>query len=329
MSGLPPTATPELPAAFVSEHDADLIDDGPTELEILQSLWLGSLPPLPSDPSNAVADNPQAAQLGHKLFFDTRLSASGEISCATCHKPELMFTDGLPLARGIDDTARNSMTIIGTAYSPWFFWDGRRDSQWAQALAPWEDPAEHGGTRTQYVHLIDEDAAYRAEYEAIFGPLPDFSDRDRFPDTAGPLDDTAAQTAWQAMTAADRASVTQVFVNLGKAVAAYERLIRPGPSRFDAYVQAALGDDGDAGETVSSLTPDEEAGMRLFINDGCLYCHHGPLFTGNEFFNIGVPNVEGLCRWIWAAFRVYKLYLPTNLIAWVSTATPRRITVPP
>jgi cytochrome c peroxidase len=186
------------------------------------------------------------------------------------------------------------MTIVGTAYNPWFFWDGRSDSQWAQALAPWEDPTEHGGTRTQYIHLIDEDATYRAEYEALFGSLPDFSDRDRFPDTAGPFGDTAAQTAWQAMTLADRKSVTQVFVNLGKAVAAYERLIRPGPSRFDAYVQAALGNDGDAGETLASLTPDEEAGMRLFINDGCLYCHKGPLFTSNEFFNVGVPNAEDM-----------------------------------
>ena len=64
-------------------------------------------------------------------------------------------------------TNRRTMTLIGTAYSPWFFWDGRKDSQWAQALGPMESPVEHGSNRTYYAHLIDQ--FYRAEYEAIFG----------------------------------------------------------------------------------------------------------------------------------------------------------------
>ena len=53
------------------------------EIALLQSLWLGSLPELPLDPTNAVSDNEEAAALGHKLFFDTRLSRDGDISCAT------------------------------------------------------------------------------------------------------------------------------------------------------------------------------------------------------------------------------------------------------
>ena len=57
----------------------------------LQSLWLESLPDLPSDPSNAVADNAEAAEFGRLLFFDTRLSANGAVSCATCHQPERRF----------------------------------------------------------------------------------------------------------------------------------------------------------------------------------------------------------------------------------------------
>jgi cytochrome c peroxidase len=291
MSGIPPTATPEPTAVIVSEHAADL-DEAPSELDVLRSLWIGSLPPLPSDPSNAVADNPQAAQMGQKLFFDSRFSANGEVSCATCHKPELMFTDGLPRAKGVGKSARSSMTIIGTAYGPWLFWDGRSDSQWAQALAPLEDPAEHGGTRTQYIHIIDEDPTYRAEYEVLFGSLPNFSDRSRFPDKAGPFGDPDDQTAWEEMAPADRETVTQVYVNLGKAIAAYERLIIPGPSRFDTYVKATL--SGDEETRQAALTPDEVAGMRLFISENCIYCHNGPLFTDNNFYNIGVPNVNGL-----------------------------------
>ena len=82
-----------------------------------------------------------------------------------------LFQDGTPLANGVGVTNRRTMTLIGTAYSPWLFWDGRKDSQWAQALGPMESPVEHGSNRTYYAHLIDQ--FYRAEYEAIFGTLPE------------------------------------------------------------------------------------------------------------------------------------------------------------
>jgi cytochrome c peroxidase len=261
------------------------------EKSTLSGLWIGSLPALQPDPSNAYADDTQAAEFGHELFFDTRFSSTGEVSCATCHLPELMFTDGESLAQGVGTTDRKTMTIIGTAYSPWQFWDGRKDSQWAQALAPLESAVEHGGTRAQYVHLISE--FYREEYEAIFGPLPDFSDPERFPISAGPVDDPAARAAWEAMTQADRDAVTQVFVNMGKAIAAYERLIMPGPARFDLYVDALLKDDKPAMKT--ALTEDEVAGLRLFIGKAnCIQCHNGPLFTNNDFHNTGVPTAQNL-----------------------------------
>ena len=261
------------------------------EVVTLKSLWIGSLPALPTDPSNIYADNSKAAEFGQQLFFDTRFSSNNKVSCATCHITELMFTDGLPLAQGVGTTTRKTMTIIGTAYSPWMFWDGRKDSQWAQALGPMESPVEHGGTRAQYAHLIDE--VYRAEYEAIFGDLPDFSDRARFPGVAAPVDDEAARAAWDAMTQSDRDAVTQVYVNMGKAIAAYERLIMPAPSRFDNYVEALLKDDKTTMK--AALTPDEVAGLRLFIGRAeCIKCHNGPLFTNNDFHNTGVPAANDL-----------------------------------
>ena len=106
-------------------------------------------------------------QAFQRIFFDTRFSINGEVSCGTCHKPELMFTDGLARSEGVGTTVRGTQTIIGTAYNPWFFWDGRADSLWGQALAPMESLVEHGGTRTQYVHVVDEDPIYRAEYESL------------------------------------------------------------------------------------------------------------------------------------------------------------------
>ena len=258
------------------------------EITAIRSLWIGSLEPLPPDPSNQYADDERAAKFGQKLFFDTRFSVNGEVACATCHHPNALFQDSTPLAQGVVTTNRRTMTLIGTAYSPWFFWDGRKDSQWAQALGPMENPVEHGGNRTQYAHLIEQQ--YKAEYEAIFGPLPDLS---TLPASAGPVEDAAARTAWQAMSDAQREEVNRVFANMGKAIAAYERLIMPTASRFDHHVEAAI--NGDTEVMEATLTPDEVAGLRLFIGKAnCLQCHNGPLLTDNHFHNTGVPAAVDL-----------------------------------
>lgn len=259
----------------------------PREVETLRSLWIGELGPLPPDPSNRFADDPAAAALGQALFFDTRLSSNGRVSCATCHLPGKQFQDDVALASGVGRTARRTMPVAGTAYSPWFFWDGRKDSQWAQALGPLESPVEHGGTRAQYAHVVAE--RYRAEYERIFGPLPDLA---RVPREAGPVADSGARKAWEALPAAQRDAVTRVYANIGKAIAAYERRLQPGPSRFDRYVERLLA-DGRAPAGV--LSPDEEAGLRLFIGKAnCTRCHNGPRFTDDHFHNTGVAAVASL-----------------------------------
>ncbi|HEX8617127.1 MAG TPA: cytochrome c peroxidase [Thermoanaerobaculia bacterium] len=252
------------------------------ELETLRNLSLSSLEPLPPDPTNRVADDPRAVQFGQRLFFETRLSSNGKVSCATCHDPAREFQDGTPLAKGVGTTDRRTMPIAGTAYSPFLFWDGRKDSQWAQALGPLESGVEHGGSRAQYAHVIAD--RYRDEYERLFGALPDLNAIPRF---AGPVPDPAARAAWDSMSDEQRVAVTQVYVNIGKAIAAYERRLQYGPSRFDRYVDALIA-NGRAPEGV--LTRDEIAGLRLFIGKAnCTQCHDGALFTNNEFHNTGVP----------------------------------------
>jgi cytochrome c peroxidase len=259
------------------------------EVAILRQLWLGSLPLRPPSPSNSFADEPRAAALGHRLFFDPRLSANGQVACTTCHRPDLMFTDGLPLSLGTRLTKRNAQTIAGAAYSPWLLWDGHKDSLWAQALEPIEHPDEQGSTRLHAIHLIRRDETYRTLYEEIFGMLPpELADFNRFPDSGGPVDYAPYRTAWDSMTAEDQTTTTLIFTNLGKAIEAYERLIRPGPTRFDAYAKAALA--GDVNTMANTLSPDEVAGLRLFIGRAnCLGCHSGPLFSDHKFHNTGVP----------------------------------------
>jgi len=256
------------------------------ETRLIASLSLSALPALQSDPSNAVGDNPAASALGRALFFDTRLSGNGKVACASCHLPERQFQDGTPLATGMGQTSRRTMPIAGTAYSPWLFWDGRKDSQWSQALGPLESLVEHGADRTQIAHLIA--ANYAVDYQAVFGPLPDIA---RLPEHASPVGTDAAKAEWSNFAEPERDEVNRVFANVGKAIAAFERTIEPSPTRFDAYADALV----EGHDTTGILSPTELEGLRLFVGKGeCTTCHNGPLLTDQHFHNTGVAAVAGL-----------------------------------
>jgi cytochrome c peroxidase len=258
------------------------------ELATLRSLSIESLEPLAADPSNRYGDDPRAVELGHKLFFDTRLSSNGKVSCATCHVPGRDFQDGTALGAGMGTTDRRTMPIAATAHGPWMFWDGRKDSQWSQALGPLESPVEHGGDRTQYAHLIARE--YRREYEAVFGALPNLAE---VPPNAGPVSDPKRRSTWDRIPASRRRDISRVYAHIGKAIAAYERRLQFGPSRFDRYVDALV--KGDAPSQESSLSRDEVAGLRVFIGKGsCVNCHNGALLTDNHFHNTGIRPVSGL-----------------------------------
>src|SRR5687768_10093742 len=96
-----------------------------TEAERRRLLQHSPLPPSPTDATNAFANDPRAVRLGHFLFFDPRLSANRQVSCATCHEPGRAFTDGKPIAEGLRRGERNAPTLINSAYQRWYFWDGR------------------------------------------------------------------------------------------------------------------------------------------------------------------------------------------------------------
>jgi cytochrome c peroxidase len=256
----------------------------PAERTLLRSLSLGSLAPLAPDPSNRYADEESAARLGQRLFFDARLSGNGEVSCATCHVPQQDFQDGRPLGKGVGTAGRRTMPIAGTAHSPWQFWDGRADSQWGQALGPLESPAEHGGDRVQYAHVIARE--YRAEYETVFGHVPDVRG---LPERAGPVPDPARAKAWSRLAPVRQEEISRMYANIGKAIAAYERKIEFAPSRFDRFVEAELA--GRTHTRESAFSDDERAGLALFIGKAnCVTCHNGALFTDDHFHNTGVPQ---------------------------------------
>lgn len=256
------------------------------EKQVIAQLRLSQLGPLKSDPSNRFADDPASAALGEALFFDARLSSNGTVSCATCHLPDRQFQDSLPRGQGIAVSDRRTMPLAGVAYGQWFFWDGRRDSQWSQALTPIEDPREHGFTRAGVTAVILE--AYRDQYEEIFGSLPHIG-----ASAASPLGNEAEQSAWEALQPEEQDAVNTVFANVGKALAAFQRTIVHEETRFDRYAEAIVsGREPAAADAFNSL---EIEGLKLFIGKaGCINCHNGPRFTDDFFHNTGVPKATEL-----------------------------------
>ncbi len=226
-----------------------------------------------ADPTNAKGDDAAASALGQRFFGDGALGGTG-VSCATCHRPTQHFMDGAPQShdgRALVD--RNSPSVLLSSHARWQFWDGRADTLWMQALGPPENAKEFGATRLALAHQIF--ARYRSDYEAVFGAMPPVDDLARFPATGKPGDAT-----WQAMAPADQDAATRVFVNYGKAIAAYERSLRVKPNALDAYAA------GDA----SALSATQKDGLRSFFAAGCAQCHYGPRLTDDAFHAVRFPT---------------------------------------
>jgi len=254
---------------------------------------LSPRPELSPDPTNAFADDERAAHLGRALFFDARLSPDGAFSCSTCHDPARAFTDGRSLALGREPLKRNAPTLLDVGRRRWLFWDGRTDSLWAQVRHPLESPLEMDGDRLALAHLIRTDAGYRAQYEALFGLLPELADGARFPAHAKPVprdDEDPRHHAWEHMAPGDRAQIDGLLVNVSKSLAAYQRRLQTGASKFDEFASAYLKGDESGGE---NLNAEARRGLELFLGKGqCTLCHMGPELTDEEFHHIAVPPLN-------------------------------------
>ncbi len=300
-------------------HSAEVSPDSPkvwsaAEWRIIQSLSIDRLKP-PTDPSNRYQNNPAAARLGKKLFFDRRLSKNGRVACASCHDPANHFTDGKVIARGQDLGKRNTPSLRGVAHNRWFLWDGGKDSLWSQALAPFENSAEHDFPRTRLAKLIQAEPVYRHLYQQVFGSVP-ISPAENLADEAQPSGSVAQIKAWKKMPASQRQQIDTVFAHMGKAIAAYLSTLPPVRTRLDDYIasytqpsqagtQQPLSARGYSPSKLSSkppstlrqkspLSPQELAGLRLFIQreSQCINCHFGPLLTNQSFHNVGTGGAQ-------------------------------------
>jgi cytochrome c peroxidase len=195
------------------------------------------------------ADNPMSdakVELGRRLFNETRLSVNGRYACATCHRRELAYTDGLAHAVGTTGqrVKRSAMSLTNVAYNAAFTWgDMRVSSLEAQMRQPLfnQHPVEMGLRRggAAALAVLAGLADYREQFAAAF------------PGDLAPV------------------SMPHIIA----AIAAFERTLISGRSPFDRYV---FDDDRDA------LSDSAKRGMALFYSPraGCARCHSGINFAG-------------------------------------------------
>jgi parallel beta-helix repeat protein len=216
------------------------------------------------------ADNPLAAtaedervQLGRLLFFDPILSGANDISCATCHHPDLGFTDARALSMGKGGhgigaqreggsvVRRGAPTLWNAAYNHKQFWDGRAEDLEDQAKGPITTDIEMNENPETLVKELKDIPEYARRFDATFAGR-------------------------------DGSAVT--LDNVQKAVAAFERTLTANNSPFDRFVRGELG----------GLTPEQRRGFNLFRSGRtrCFECHGLPTFANRDFKIIGVPDAD-------------------------------------
>jgi cytochrome c peroxidase len=208
------------------------------------------LPPVPIP-----ADNPptvESVALGRRLYYDPILSSDRTISCASCHGPQMGFTDRNPVSLGVDGKkgTRHSPTVINSAYSSLQFWDGRAPSLEEQAKGPIANPVEMASTHLEVVKRLQADSNYVALFKGAWG-------------------------------------TEQITIDLvAKSIASFERTVLSGNSPFDRFYyghdKKALSASAQRG---LKLFTDPKKG-------NCAVCHtigkEYALFTDNKFHNLGI-----------------------------------------
>lgn len=189
-------------------------------------------------------------ELGRMLFFDPILSVNNSVSCSTCHDPHLGYTDGRPVAVGINGLAgtRNTPTLLNVGYvKPMAFWDGRAVETTDQSVLPLTNPREMGSQSLgQVMRRLQASSRYQVAFNTVFP-----------------------------MRAGQPSAITEA--NYARAMACFQASLNTADAPIDRYL---------AGE-VEALTPDARVGYELVRKARCFECHPPPLYTDNKVHNVG------------------------------------------
>jgi cytochrome c peroxidase len=211
-------------------------------------------------------DNPlteESVALGRRLFYDARLSSNDKVSCSTCHKQHLAFTDGRKTSVGASGKplAFNAMSLANLMWGPQhFFWNGRVTSLEEQALVPLQHPDEMAQDLEQLPSKLGKDPIYRELFDAAYGALS--------PET------------------------------VVAALASFQRTLVSAESKYDRYLRGelTLNETEELGRKLFMAHPDVKVSLR---GANCIDCHSqfltGGFSTGFDgFANNGLDAEDDL-----------------------------------
>jgi len=276
------------------------------------------LPPVPLPPENPLTEEKRV--LGKILFWDEQLSSDDTVACGTCHRPAAGGADprpgrhpgdaagsfddvaGSPGLRRLDSagqpetdpvfgegaqvTTRSAPSVFGALWADSLFWDGRATSRFvdpatgavvipsggaleSQALMSLANPVEMAKAGRSWEELNAKLARSR--------PL---ALADRLP--ADIVDALESRPTYAALFAAAFGDSEISAARIAMAIATYERTLVPDETPWDRFI---AGDE-------SALTNFERLGWETMQSMRCTSCHAPPLFTTNEFANIGLRRSE-------------------------------------
>lgn len=204
---------------------------------------------------------PEQIDLGRYLFFDPLLSGDGSVSCASCHDPELGFSDGRGRSIGVTghEVGRSAPSLWNVAFLKSFFWDGRATTLEEQMQGPLYAAEEMGNSEEALLKSLNDTHDYRRLFSKAF-------DRDD-----------------------DEISLAEVYL----AIAAFESSLISLNSRYDHYAHGHH--DALTGEEIEGFNV-----FRSFVAR-CAECHTPPLFTNQQLAVLGTPEPEGMSRDVGAA----------------------------
>ncbi|RYY57260.1 MAG: cytochrome-c peroxidase [Chitinophagaceae bacterium] len=141
-------------------------------LVILCFVFMASVMNMFCQPGSSLPDDEIA--LGKQLFFDSILSSTGNISCASCHRPEFAFADTARVSIGVHGRqgVRNTPSAMNLNSAAFFFWDGRATTLAEQALIPISNPDEMNLPVDSAVSRLNNSRYYKAAFRKIYKTAP-------------------------------------------------------------------------------------------------------------------------------------------------------------
>lgn len=243
----------------------------------------------PACPLGQVCPSKETVDLGQSLFLSPAISPARR-ACATCHQPAHGYGASVATALEFKNLPRSIPSLLNLSHQRWFFWDGRADQIWQQAVGPLESDVEMNSHRLYLVAAVISDPQLRTaavvggalgerELVALRAAISDLPN-------AACVSTESCERTWQTLSPDPRGVVEVIARKLLLSLAEFQLSLKSRWTAYDDYLASGKG-----------LSEQQQRGMKLFFGEArCSLCHSGPAMTDAGFHNLLLPSPPGQAR---------------------------------